>query len=504
MIKNMIVAIVGRTNVGKSSLFNALTRTKDALVYDAPGVTRDRQYAQAVYQDLTYTLIDTGGLSQLGFHALDDAMVEQTQLAIDEADLVIFMLDAKEGLTPVDEMLSKMLRQKNKMTFAVVNKCDHEDHDTVLGDFYTLGFSDLLAVSVSHRRGLKHLQDLILQYARSLASEDDFEDVDIEEETKGIRFALIGKPNVGKSTLTNRLIGEDRVIVYDMPGTTRDSIYIPFQRQEQDYTVIDTAGIRRRKSVGEGLEKFSIVKTLKAINDAHVCVMMMDAREGVTDQDLSLLGYIIHSGRALVIAINKWDGMEEYDKAKIKEDLDRRAEFAMSFADVHYISALHGSSVGHLFASIHQAYTSATKVLKSSELTAALKLATDKFVPPRSGQFRIKPKFAHIGGHLPPNIVIHGNQVSKLPGSYQRYLMKHFMEIFELKGTPIKLVLQDSENPFKDKPSKAPTERMQKKQVRLMKRSNKTSRRGETEGASKTSAKMPAKKKIRSIQKNKK
>ncbi|TNF66311.1 MAG: ribosome biogenesis GTPase Der [Gammaproteobacteria bacterium] len=453
-----VVSLVGRPNVGKSTLFNALTKTKDALVYDMPGVTRDRQYGQANFQGHDYIVIDTGGLAGEE-DGIDTPMAEQALLAIEESDIVYFLVDGRSGLTAGDQAIAQMLRTKNKDVHLVVNKTDGIDIESSLTDFYTLGF-DIKTIAASHRRGITQLiEDTLASY---FPSEPVDHQSQLNEKTKGIRFALIGRPNVGKSTLTNRILGEDRVVVYDMPGTTRDSIYIPFSRYEKDFTVIDTAGLRRKGKVKQTLEKFSVVKTLEAIKDAHVAVIVADAQEGLTDQDLHMIGFAIHLGRAIVIAINKWDGLSDRQRLKVREAIKRRLDFVSDYADIHFISALHGSNVGHLFESIDKAYTSAYKEIPTTQLTEILKLATSEHQPPLVGRYRIKPKYAHMGGHNPPRIVIHGNLVDKLSASYQRYLINYFRDAFQLRGTPIMLELKPTENPFKDQPNKSVVKKLEK------------------------------------------
>ncbi len=444
-----VIAIVGRPNVGKSTLFNALTKTRDALVYDMPGVTRDRQYAQASYDEHHYILIDTGGISD-GDAGVDGSMAEQSILAIEEADLVYFVVDAQAGKTVADDYIASLLRSRGKPSVLVVNKIDGLQEDGAMAEFYEYGFEHIYPIAASHRRGINSLlEETLLPLCESEADDEkDSSNATSEANQRGIKFALIGRPNVGKSTLTNRMLGEDRVVVYDMPGTTIDSVYIPFSRNDKDYTIIDTAGIRKRGKIKEVLEKFSIVKTLQAIKDANVVIALIDAKEGLTDQDLHLIGFALSAGRSLVIAVNKWDGMSLSDKNYLKDEINRRMVFLKDYVDIHFISALYGSNVGHLFKSIEDAFKSANKRISTPDLTQVLKLATEDHPPPVSGKSRIKPKYAHMGGHNPPVIVIHGNQVDKLSGSYKRYLEKFFREAFEFVGTPIKFEFKSSINPY--------------------------------------------------------
>ncbi len=436
-----VIALVGRPNVGKSTLFNVLTKSRDALVADYPGLTRDRKYGHASYNDKSYILIDTGGLSGES-EELDEKMAQQTLLAIDEANLVLFMVDGRAGLTAADEAIARQLRRLGKSIHLVINKSDGIDVQQALSDFAQLGFADAYPISASHKRGVPQLIEEMLGDWPEWESE--------AEQQKGIKVAIVGKPNVGKSTLVNRILGEDRVVAMDLPGTTRDSIYIPFERDGQQYTLIDTAGVRRQKKVKEKVEKFSVIKTLQAIDESNVTIIMIDAREGISDQDLHLLGYAIDSGRALLIAINKWDGMDEYDKQQVKEEIQRRLSF-VQFAEIFFISALHGSGVGVLYRAINRAYESAMRKLSTSELTRILENATQAHQPPTVHGRRIKLRYAHQGGMNPPIIVVHGNQTDLLPKSYSRYLMNYFIEALALQGTPMRMEFKTGANPYAEK-----------------------------------------------------
>lgn len=454
-----VIALVGRPNVGKSTLFNRLTRTREALVADFAGLTRDRKYGEAMLGETRCMLIDTGGIT--GFEeGIEEAMAEQSLKAIDEADAVIFLVDARQGLTSSDERLASELRKKKDKVFLVANKVDGVDANMIIGEFYRLGLGDVYQISASHGRG-------VTQLAEEVASSFP-EALPIEASAhEGIRIAVIGRPNVGKSTLVNRLLGEDRVVVYDQPGTTRDSVYIDYERNGENYTLIDTAGIRRRKNISLSVEKFSIVKTLQAIDDANVVILLMDAQEGVVDQDLHLMGQVLESGRALVVALNKWDGMDPDDRDWVKTELDRRLRF-IDFADVHFISALHGTGVGHLYDSIHKAYQSAMHTMSTSRLTRILEDSISEHPLPLVRGRRIKLRYAHTGGHNPPIIVIHGNQVKDVPGHYVRYLEKKFREALDLHGTPVKLEFRSGENPFEGRKNKL-TQRQISKKRRMMK-----------------------------------
>jgi len=467
-----VIALVGRPNVGKSTLFNRFTRTRDALVADLPGLTRDRQYGHANLLEQPFIIIDTGGITG-GEMGVDGMMAEQSMQAVREADITLFIVSAKEGLTPVDETFAKQLRQENKTIHLVVNKVDGFDVDTVISEFFALGFESVSAIAASHGRGVsKLIRDVILPGANIMIAEDDakkaLEQLDPEydgepepEPESGPKLAIIGRPNVGKSTLVNRLLGEERVIVYDLPGTTRDSIYIEMERRNKKYTLIDTAGVRKRGKVHETVEKFSVLKTLQAINDANVVIMIFDAREGITDQDMHLLGFAIDAGRSLVIGINKWDNMSDEKRSEVKEAIERRLQF-VDFAEIKFISALHGTNVGHLWESVDKAYASARVSMSASKLTRILEMAVTRHQPPAGGRFKIKLRYAHPGGHNPPRIVVHGNQTKQLPKSYVRYLEKSFREALEIVGTPIKFELKESVNPFKNKKLKVTKELMEK------------------------------------------
>ncbi len=458
-----VIALVGRPNVGKSTLFNRLTKSRDALVANYAGLTRDRKYGEASLGGRQFICIDTGGLTG-GEEGVDGAMAEQSLQAIVEADLVFFLVDCRAGLTAADSHIANQLRTRGKPVFLVANKVDGHDHDVAVAPFYELGFDQLFAITATQGRGVRSLTDAVLNFL----PEPETTDLDVDS-NKGIKMAVVGRPNVGKSTLVNRMLGEDRVVVFDMPGTTRDSVYIQYERFDKPYTLIDTAGIRRRKNVKETVEKFSIVKTLKAIDDANVVILLIDAQEGIVDQDLHLMGHVIDAGRALVVAINKWDGLEQESKQYIKNELERRLRF-VDFANVHFISALHGTGVGHLYESVEQAYKSATDRFSSNYLTQILQMAVADHQPPMVRGHRIKLRFAHPGGHNPPIIVIHGNQTQEIPGHYVRYLEKTFRRALQLHGTPVRLQFKSSENPFADK---KPGTRQQARQRRIAAHSGK-------------------------------
>ena len=499
-----VVALVGRPNVGKSTLFNRLTRTRDALVADFPGLTRDRKYGQAHLAGYDFIVIDTGGIDGTE-EGVEEKMAEQSLLAIEEADIVLFLVDARAGLTSADIGIANYLRQRqNKTTVVVANKVDGIDADSHCAEFYQLGLGEIAQIAASQGRGITSLMEHVLApFAEQMAEtteESAVENTDVpsevaefdewdedfdfsnEEDTalldeelaqeqtpdnQNIKIAIVGRPNVGKSTLTNRILGEDRVVVYDMPGTTRDSIYIPMERDGQNYTLIDTAGVRKRGKVHLAVEKFSVIKTLQAIQDANVVLLVIDARENISDQDLSLLGFILNAGRSLVIVVNKWDGLDTDVKDRVKSELDRRLDF-IDFARVHFISALHGSGVGNLFDSVKEAYECATQKMTTSMLTRILQIAVDEHQPPMISGRRVKLKYAHPGGYNPPIIVIHGNQVDKLPDSYKRYLSNHFRRSLKIIGSPIRMQFQEGNNPFAGKRNKLTPNQLRKRK-RLMK-----------------------------------
>ena len=456
-----VIALVGRPNVGKSTLFNRLTKTRNALVADYAGLTRDRIYGNAVYDDAEFILIDTGGLTVQG-DDMSDLMRKQAELAINEADLILFVVDGKAGVVPGDDLIARQLRNVGKPVVLVVNKTESEQRELAAADFYQLGLGEPEVISATQGRGISDLMSTLMTALPAMqitASEE------IEERDNEIRLAIVGRPNVGKSTLVNRLIGEERVVAFDEPGTTRDSIYIPFEKDGNHYVLIDTAGVRRRSKVSEALEKFSIVKTLQAIEAANVVLLVLDAHEGIVDQDLHLAGLIIESGRAVVIAINKWDGLEKQERQWVATNIERRLPF-LSFAKTHLISALHGSGVGLLLKSVKKAYGSALAKIPTPQLTRILEEAVADHQPPLVNGRRIKFRYAHLGGKNPPRIIIHGNQTEATPNSYRRYLENYFRTALKLEGTPVMIEFKTSENPFRER--KQPVERPQEKRKRMI------------------------------------
>jgi GTP-binding protein len=438
-----VIALIGRPNVGKSTLFNQITKTRNALVADLPGLTRDRQYGDATYENKSFIVVDTGGIGE-NDQGIDSYMAEQSRTAIEEADIVLFIVDAKAGLLSSDEQIARELRVLGKKIHIVANKVDGVHAEAAVAEFFKLGFGEPHHVAASHGRGVSQLlEDILLDLP---------EDVPLDEDkvAPGLRMAIIGRPNVGKSTLVNRLLGEERVVVFDQPGTTRDSIYIPFERQGKQYTLIDTAGVRRRGKVFETVEKFSVIKTLQAMKDAHVVVVVIDAREGIVEQDLHMLGFALEAGRAIVIAINKWDGMGDYERQQVKSEIERRFDF-IPWAKIHLISALHGTGVGDLYPSIHRAYESAMLKVTTNRMTQILQDAVEQHQPPMVNGRRIKMRYAHLGGSNPPLFIIHGNQVDQVPQDYKRYLENVFRKVFKMEGTPVRIEFKSGENPFAEK-----------------------------------------------------
>jgi len=458
---NPVIALVGRPNVGKSTLFNVLTRTRDALVADFPGLTRDRKYGTGQIGGRDYLVVDTGGLAS-GDESIDALMAEQTEIALREADAIVLLVDAREGLTGADQTVARSLRRYGKPVFLAVNKTDGLDPDQAGAEFHSLGITPLFFIAATHGRGVRSMIQQVLDQVPDLIEDDS----EIRESSAGIRVAFLGRPNVGKSTLINRLLGEDRLLTFDRPGTTRDSIAVPLERDGQRYTLIDTAGVRRRGRVTETVEKFSVVKGLQAAESANVVVMILDARQGIAEQDATLLGLVLEMGRALVIAVNKWDGLEVDARRRVRSEVDRRLSF-LDFAKVLEISALHGSGVGGVLPAVRSAYRSASRRASASELTRQLESAVTAHQPPLVRGRRIKLRYAHQGGTNPPTIVIHGNQTDRLPGAYRRYLMNHFRKALRVSGTPVRLEFRTGENPFAGRRNKL-TPRQQRKRDRML------------------------------------
>jgi len=464
-----VVAIVGRPNVGKSTLFNALTRTRDALVANIPGVTRDRQYGICEVGETPCVLVDTGGLVGQA-EGIDYLTAQQVHQAIEESQLVLFVVSARDGLTIEDEEIGQLLRRHNRPVLLVGNKTDGTDPDIALAEFSALGMGEALAVAASHRRGMTELME---QAAENLPNEQLSDDAQKDDDR--IRLAVVGRPNVGKSTLVNRLLGEERVMAYDLPGTTRDSISTFMEYDGIRYELIDTAGVRRRSRVTDGLEKFSIIKALQAIDRAHVVILMLDATEGITDQDTTLLGHILRQGRALVIALNKWDGMAEDERKRVLSEMDRRLQY-VTWARQLRLSALHGSGLKELLNAVRECWQSATMPMPTPELTRVLQKAWESHQPPMSQGRSSRLRFAHSGGSLPPRIIIHGNRTQAIPASYKRYLENVFIRHFKLKGTPLLIEFRSGDNPYKNNKNKL-TQRQVAKRKRLKKFTSRKSRK---------------------------
>ena len=434
------LVLVGRPNVGKSALFNRLTRSRDAIVADIPGLTRDRHYGHGRLGDKPYLVVDTGGLEPMAEEGILSEMARQTRQAVDEADLVLFLVDGRQGVTSHDRIIADQLRRTGRRIMLAVNKTEGMQAAVVTAEFHELGLGEPYAISAMHGDNVNELMELALLH---FPQSDDG-----ESEGRHPKVAIVGRPNAGKSTLVNALLGEERVIAFDQPGTTRDSIYIDFSHKGRTYTLIDTAGVRRRGKVFEAVEKFSVIKTLQAIEDANVVILMLDARNEISDQDAHIAGFIREAGRALVLAVNKWDGLDDYERQTIKTEVARKLSFVLDFAQVHYISALDGSGLKGLLPSVDAAYAAATANLSTPRLTRTLIAAVEKQPPPRAGISRPKLRYAHQGGSNPPLIVIHGNALGQVSQSYQRYLENTFREAFQLRGTPLRVEFRTGRNPY--------------------------------------------------------
>ncbi|GAB1407406.1 ribosome biogenesis GTPase Der [Thermomonas brevis] len=456
-----LVALVGRPNVGKSTLFNALTRTRDALVHDQPGVTRDRNYGVCrLVEGRPFVLVDTGGIAGED-EGLAGATARQSRAAAEEADVVLFVVDGREGASALDDDILRWLRKLSKPTLLVVNKSDGIDQRAALAEFSRYGFADAELVSSAHRTGI----DELVERAIALLPEEGSTET-LDDDPERVRIAFVGRPNVGKSTLVNRILGEERMIASEVPGTTRDSISVDLERDGRKYRLIDTAGLRRRGKVEEAVEKFSVVKTLQAIEQCQVAVLMLDASEGVTDQDATVLGACLDAGRALVIAINKWDGRSDYERQQAEALAARKLSF-VEWAERVRISALHGSGLRELFKAIHRAHASATREFGTSEVTRAIEAAYAANPPPAVRGNVAKLRFAHPGGESPPTFVVHGTRLKTLGPTYHRYLENFFRKRFKLVGTPIRFVFKEGDNPYKDKKNVL-TERQIASKRRLM------------------------------------
>ena len=447
------IVLVGRPNVGKSTLFNRLTKTRDALVADIPGLTRDRHYGHGKVGSKPYLVVDTGGFEPLAKEGIMHEMARQTEQAIAEADAIVFVVDGRTGITALDKEIANKLRKLDRSVVVAVNKAEGMSRGVVVADFHELGLGEPLAISATHGEGVRDLVELVLEPYPEPSEDQEKDDI--------LKVAIVGRPNVGKSTMINALLGEERVIAFDLPGTTRDAIYVDFERDGRKYTLIDTAGLRRKGKVFESIEKFSVIKTLQSIEDAHVVVLVLDAQQDISDQDAHIAGFVLESGRALVVAINKWDGLDNYKREQIKQDLEARLKF-LDFAKFHYVSALKGQGLVQVFKSVDAAYKAATANLSTPQLTRTLIDAVARQAPPRSGVFRPKLRYAHQGGRNPPVIVIHGNALDKVPDSYRRYLEHVFREVFKLQGTPLRIQFNVSDNPFAERKPEEKTRRRPK------------------------------------------
>ena len=436
-----IVVIVGRPNVGKSTLFNRLTRSRSAIVADEPGITRDRHYGHGRVGEKPFLLVDTGGFEPVATHGIYHEMARQTRQAVDEADVVLFIVDARAGLTSQDSVIAEELRKTGRRIMLVVNKAEGLRPEDDAAEFHALGLGDPLKISATHGENVSDLMDLVL--ADFAAEEEPGEEASEQQP----RIAIVGRPNVGKSTLVNALLGEERVIVFDQPGTTRDSIYIDFERAGRAYTLIDTAGVRKRGRISETAEKFSVVKTMQSIADANVAVLVLDATQEISEQDAHIAGFILEAGRALVMAVNKWEALDSAERETVKRTLSRKLSF-VSFARLHFISALEGHGLGALMKSIDAAYAAAMAKLPTPKLTRALQAAVSQQQPPRAGYGRPKLRYAHQGGSNPPRIIVHGTALEHVPASYRRYLERFFREAFKLQGTPLKVELKSGRTPY--------------------------------------------------------
>ena len=446
-----VIALVGRPNVGKSTLFNRLTRSRDALVADFPGLTRDRHYGEGRMGKREFLVVDTGGFEPVVKEGIVHHMAQQTQQAVAEADAVVFLVDGREGLNPHDKTIADILRRSGQPVLLAVNKAEGMRYSAATAEFYELGLGEPHVISSAHGDGVQNMLDEALDAA--LSRQEPVEELE-DEDAGGIRIAIVGRPNVGKSTLVNTLLGEDRVIAFDMPGTTRDSIEIPFERDGKQYTLIDTAGIRRRGKVTEKVEKFSVIKALQSISEANVVILLLDGQLGISEQDAHIAGFVLDSGRALVVAVNKWDGLIADARDQIKHDLERKLYF-LAFAKLHFISALKSTGIGPLMKSVDAAFAAATSNLTTPKLTRALKEAVLHQQPPRKGATRPKMRYAHQGGKNPPIIVIHGTGLDAIGDGYKRYLSKYFRDAFSLTGTPLRVEFRTGKNPFAKQDTKS-------------------------------------------------
>ncbi len=435
-----VIAIVGRPNVGKSTLFNRITRTRDAIVAALPGLTRDRHYGRGSLGGKPHLVVDTGGFEPVGAEGIYIEMARQTRQAVDESDAVLFVVDARAGLTPQDRAIGNELRRTGRKSFLVVNKAEGMAREVAAAEFHALGMGEPLPVSAAHGDGTADLMEYVLsEFPMAEDAEGD--------DRKHPAIAVVGRPNVGKSTLVNTLLGEDRVVVFDQPGTTRDSIYVDFEREGRSYTLIDTAGLRRSGRVSDTVEHVSVVKTMQAIEDANVVILLLDARQDISEQDAHVAGFILEAGRALVIGVNKWERLSETERDLVKRALLRKLDF-LSFARLHFISALENRGIGPLFKSVDEAYAAAMARMPTPRLSRTLAAAVQQQAPPRAGLSRPKLRYAHQGGMNPPRVIVHGTALDHVPETYRRYLERFFREAFKLQGTPLRIEFRSAPNPY--------------------------------------------------------
>jgi GTP-binding protein len=449
------IALVGRPNVGKSTLFNRLTKSRDALVADFPGLTRDRHYGRARFEGRSYFVVDTGGFEPKATTGILSAMARQTKQAIAESDAVIFLVDGRQGLTPQDAIIADLLRKSGRPVVLAVNKAEGLPPDRTVAEFHELALGDPVAISSAHGENVHPLIEYALSLAGAAEPEEEAEGKPAadRERPDTIKVAVVGRPNVGKSTLVNAILGEERMIAFDEPGTTRDAIYLDFERGGQKYTLIDTAGIRRRGKRFEAIEKFSVIKTLQAIEDAHVVILLLDGEHAITEQDAHLAGHILEAGRAVVVAVNKWDAADAEQRTQAKRDLERKMGF-MDFAAHHFISAREGKGVGPVLKSVREAFAAAMIKLPTPRLTRTLQAALARQQPPRAGLVRPKLRYAHQGGVNPPLIIVHGSALQHVPDSYRRYLEHFLSDAFKLRGTPLRIQFKVGANPYADPPAR--------------------------------------------------
>ena len=441
-----VIALVGRPNVGKSTLFNRLTKTRDAIVADFVGLTRDRHYGNGTLGSHAYIVIDTGGFEPDAVTGIYKEMAKQTRQAVAEADVVVFVVDGRAGVSAQDHDIAVYLRKLGKPCVLAANKAEGMTEGVQLAEFFELGLGEVLPVSAAHGQGIRSLVEMAFE--RLDLPEDD--DLSEEPDASVIKLAVAGRPNVGKSTLINTWLGEERLVAFDLPGTTRDAISVPFERAGQKFELIDTAGLRRKGKVFEAIEKFSVVKTLQAIENSHVVLLLLDATQGVTDQDAHIAGYILESGRAVVLAVNKWDAVDSYQREQLERSIETRLTF-LKFAAIHHISAIRRQGLGPVWKSIAQAHASANRKMSTPVLTRLLLEAVQFQQPQRSGMFRPKLRYAHQGGMNPPIIIVHGNSLDHVTESYKRYLEGRFRKEFDLVGTPLRIQMKSSQNPFTEK-----------------------------------------------------